>query len=40
MENAKRWLVLLLLPTLWLAGCTSDAEKWKEKKNKLQYMQR
>ncbi|MBV1915099.1 MAG: hypothetical protein KUG72_06915 [Pseudomonadales bacterium] len=29
MEKAKRWLVLLLLPTVWLAGCTSDAEKLK-----------
>ena len=30
MNNAKRWLVLLLLQTAWLAGCTSDAEKWQQ----------
>lgn len=33
MDKAKRWLVLLLLPTVWLAGCTSEAEKWQQQLN-------
>lgn len=33
MNNPKGWLVLLLLQTVWLASCSSEADKWQKQLN-------